>query len=469
MSSRFATFTLLGLVVAGGAVTVAGSWYTVKVLDERILASVENINRSGVMRASWYPESALPFSRDGVLHLVMVNQRMKENAQNGSIDIEDPESLRAAQDQINEQIAEGDQKPAEFFINVSNNILPLTVKGSASLDMSRGVPAELVKQKALPAELPIVLAWKYTAYNQRVDLDLSMDHWMLEQPDQTIKVGAAEMTLAGNVTSDLEMHYGWDGIKVSGKHPSLPMMEVLPLEGSSLLRRFAGTWISPEGHMTLTGMTFSGNGSKGEMGTLKFDSVVEDEASETGVTLAMTHHISLAKLNVTSPQDSFNLEDVSLGFKLAGLNKQGIEELAQQAEAKQPDMMQMMKSLNRITTKSIRLELQPSRVMLNKAAITASGKLQTLPFEVDQLIRASAADTADPFKYMVQGDLTVSAESNAVQGLPADVQQQLAALQQDGFVRSDSKGLISELLLRGGVVTANGKLVPLPDFYPQNN
>jgi len=465
MSSKITKFTLIGAVVAGGAATVAGSWYTMKTLDEQISSSVENINRSGVVRASWYPESALPFSRNGVLHLVMVNQRMKENAQSKNIDIDNPESLRAAQDEIHQQIAEGDQKPAEFFIKVSNSILPLIVNGHAALDMSRGVPADLVKQKALPAELPIILSWKYTAYNQGIDLNLSMDHWMLEQPDQTIKVGAAEMTLAGTVKSDLEMHYGWDGINVSGKHPSLPMMEVLPLEGSSLLRRFAGMWISPEGHMTLAGMKFSVDGSKGEMGKLKFDSVVEDESSETGVTLAMTHRISLTKLNIASAQHAFNLEDVSLGFKLAGLNKQGIEELAQQAEAKQPDMMQMMKSLNRITTKSIRLELQPSHVILNKAAITASGKLQTLPFEVEQLMRASAAETADPFKYMVQGDLTVSAESKAVQGLPASAQQQLSSLQQEGFVRADSKGLTTELLLRGGAVTVNGKPVPLPDFH----
>ena len=79
-------------------------------------------------------------------------------------------------------------------------------------------------------------------------------------------------------------------------------------------------------------------------------------------------------------------------------------------------------------------------------------------------MRASAADTPDPFKYMVQGDLTVSAESKVVSGLAAEFQQQLAGFQQQGFVKSDSKGLSSHLLLRGGELTANGNVVSVNEY-----
>jgi hypothetical protein len=464
MSSIITKFTLWGLVVAGCTATAAASWYTIKSLDERILSSVESINRSGVMRASWYPKSTMPFSRDGVLHLVVINQHMRQNQNAKKVDSNDPESLRAVQDAMAEPLSEEQQKPVELFVNVSNSVLPLIVTGDATLDMSRGSMANLVKQQAVPASLPITLAWKYTAYNQSVDLRLSMDNWMMEHPDNTVKVGAAELILNGDLKNILEFHYGWQGLKVNSKPAAQGNFEIMPLEGSSLWRRFAGTWISPEGHMTLAGMRFSSPDGKGEMGKFQFDASMEESPSETGVTLNFKHRISLLSLLLNTPQDKFSLEDLSLGLNLTGLNKQGFEELAQLADAEKPDFMQMMKSLNKITTKSVRLELAPSRVKLNKAMLMASGKLETLPFEVEQLMRASAADTPDPFKYMVQGDLTISAETNVVLALPPAWQQQVAAFQQQGFIQSDSKGLISNLLLRAGEVTANGKAVPVDEF-----
>ena len=468
MSSNATKYTLLGLVVAGCAAVVAASWYTTKSLDEHILSSVDAINRSGVMRASWYPESSMPFSRDGVLHLVVINQHMRQNQNAGTVDSNDPESLRAAQDAMTEPLPAEPQKPVELFVNVSNTVLPLIVKGAATLDMSRGSMAELVKQQAVPASLPITLTWKFSAYNQGLDMRLSMDHWMIEHPDLMVKVGAAELMLTGDLRDTLEFHYGWQGIKVNNKPASLGEMDIMPLDGSTLFRRFVGTWISPEGHMVLEGAHFSAPDAKGELGKFQFDAMMDESPSETGVMLNVKHHVSLSKLAINTAQDQFSMEDLSLGLNLTGLNKQGFEELAQLADAEKPDFMQMMKSLNKITTKSVRLELSPSHVKLNKAMVTASGKLETLPFEVEQLMRASATDTPHPFKYMVQGDFTLSAEPKAVSGLPAEWQHQVSALQQQGFIKSDNKGLTSNLLLRSGEVTANGKVVPLNEFNTQH-
>jgi len=42
--------------------------------------------------------------------------------------------------------------------------------------------------------------------------------------------------------------------------------------------------------------------------------------------------------------------------------------------------------------------------------------------------------------------------------------QQLAGLQQQGFVKSDNKGLTSHLQLRGGELTANGKVVSVNEY-----
>lgn len=464
MSSTITKFTVWGLLVAGCAATAAASWYTVKSLDEHILSSVESINRSGVMRASWYPKSTMPFSRDGVLHLVVFNQQMRQNQNAAQVDSDDPESLREVQDAMAEPLPAEQQKPVELFVNVSNSVLPLIVNGDATLDMSRGSMADLVAQQAVPASLPIMLAWKFTAYNQGVDLRLSMDNWMIEHPDNMVKVGAAELTLQGNFKNMLEFHYGWQGLKVNSKPAAQGDLDIMPLDGSMLLRRFARTWISPEGHMTLEGMRFSAPDGKGEMGKFQFDAMMDESPSETGVVLNFKHRISLSNLSLNTPQDKFSLEDLSVGLNFSGLNKQGFEELAQLADAEKPDFMQMMKSLNKITTKSVKLELAPSRVKVNKAMLTASGKLETLPFEVEQLMRASAADTPDPFKYMVQGDLTISAEPKIVSGLTAELQQQLAGLQQQGFIKSDNKGLTSHLLLRGGGLTANGNVVSVNEY-----
>lgn len=468
MDSRITKFALWGLVVGGCAATLGASWYTAKSMDEQILATIENINHSNVMRASWYPNSSLLFSRDGVLHLVFLNQHMRQNLDSRSIDHNDPESLREAQDSLSDPLTEEQQKPTEIFINVSNSVLPFMLSGDATLDMSRGSMANLVKKHIVPATLPIQLNWKYTAYNQGIELNLNMDEWLLEHTDSAVKVGAASALLKGDSKDTLAFNYGWAGMKINGKPADQNSFEIMPLEGNSLLRRFAGMWISPEGHSTLTGMRFSTPQAKGEMGKLQFDATVEESPSETGVALNLMQHIALANLSINTAQNKLTLDDLSLGINLTGLNKLGMEELAQFAEAKTPDFMQMMKSLNKITTRSIRLELSPLSVKVNKAQLTASGKLETLPFEVEQLMRASATDTA-PFKNLVQGDLTITAEPAVMSGLPAEWQTELAALQQQAFIQSDDKKLMrSHLLLRNGDVTVNGKLLPINQFSIQD-
>ena len=87
---------------------------------------------------------------------------------------------------------------------------------------------------------------------------------------------------------------------------------------------------------------------------------------------------------------------------------------------------------------------------------------------MEQLIRASAADTPNPFRYMLQGNFTIAAETNAVRALPAEMRQQISVLQQDGFIKADNKGLSSNLQLQSGQLTANGKNIPLGEFKLQN-
>ena len=220
--------------------------------------------------------------------------------------------------------------------------------------------------------------------------------------------------------------------------------------------------------MQLNGIRSSGADGKVEMGQLRFDTVMDESPSETGTMLNMKQRISLSKLYLDTQQERFNIDDFSLGLNFSGLNKQGMEELAQLAQAETPDFIKMMASLNKITTKTMRLELAPSSMKLNNGMVTASGKLESLPFEVEQLMRASAADTPNPLRYMLQGDLTIAAESKAVLALPAEMRQQLATYQQQGFIRTASTGLSSNMQLRGGELTANGQVIPLQDLRTQS-
>ena len=460
MSSKFA-ISLLGLTVAAAVAAVGISVYTARKLDEQIQKTIEQVNTSHVVRASWYLTSSLPFSRNGVLHLVFLNERMRENAKAAPVINNDPESLQRVQEEMAEPLTEESRKPVELYINISNTTFPFIVKGTASLDMMRGTPGDLVKRKELPATLPMTLSWQYIAPNQDFGMRLSMDSWKIAQPDQDVSVGAAEFSLKGDLSDALELNYAWDGFKANGRYNGHNTVEIMPLDGSSLLRNFSGIWISPEGHMRLAGMKASASDGKFDMGELQFNSVMDEVVTETGTMLNMKHKLVLNKLALHSAQDQFDVEDLQLGVNFTGLNKQGLEELAAQMQAKQPDFMQMMKSLNKITTRTMRVELAPFRMKLNKAMVTATGKLETLPFEVEQVMQAAAAHTPDPFKYMIQGDLNFSAEMNAIQALPADVQQQLDVLQKQGYVKIDNKGLSSNMLLRGGVVTANGKIVDI--------
>lgn len=463
MSSKL-VLSLVSIAVAGGIAAAASSWYTAQKLDEYVQAGVESINRSNVMRASWYPQLSFPFSRGGVLHIVVLNKQMRDNAIREPVNSGDPESLQRVQEHMSEPLTEDKQKPFDLYINVSNKMFPFIVKGEATLDMSRGTAYELVQRKAVPPSLPVSMAWTYKAYNQDFDLRLSMERWAVTQPAQSVEVGAAEVSLEGNMQDELELNYAWDGVKASDQQPARSELEILPLDGVALLRNFSGIWISPEGHSQLNGMRIVDGDGKAEMGQLRFDSVMDESVTPTGTVLNTKQRISLSDFSIHTPQQQFTINDLSLGLNFSGLNKQGMQELAQQAKAEKPDFMQMMKSLNRITTKTMRLELSPASMKLNKAAVTANGTLESLPFEVEQLIRASAADTPNPFRYMLQGNLSISAESNAILALPTELRQQIAVLQQDGFIKTDSKGLSSNLQLQGGMLTANGKNVPLGEL-----
>ena len=467
MSSKL-VLSLVGIAVVGGIAAAASSWYTAQKLDEYVQTGVENINRSNVMRASWYPQLSFPFSRGGVLHIVILSKQMQENAKREPVNSGDPESLQRVQEHMSEPMEEEKQKPFDLYINVSNKMFPFIVKGEATLDMTRGTPYELVQRKEVPASLPVSMAWTYKAYNQDFDLRLSMDRWSVQQPARNVEVGAAEISLEGNMQDELELNYAWDGVKASGQQPDRSELQIMPLDGVALLRNFSGIWISPEGHSQLNGMRIADADGKTEMGQLRFDSVMDETVTPTGPVLNTKQRISVSDFSVQTPQQQFTINDLSLGLNFSGLNKQGLEELAQQARAEKPDFMQMMKSLNKITTKTMRLELAPASMKLNKGTVTASGTLESLPFEVEQLIRASAADTPNPFRYMLQGNLTVSAESNAVLALPGEMRQQIAALQQDGFIKADNKGLSSNMQLQGGQLTVNGKNVPLGEFKLQN-
>jgi|GEM_PF-5829258 Bacterial protein of unknown function (DUF945). len=452
--------TVVGLLLAIVVSAIGASWYTAQKMDEYIQLSLENINRSNVMKASWYPKSSWPFTRNGVLHVVIFNQHMRSNAEAGPVNIDDPRSLERAKERAAAPLPKRSDEPVQLFINVSNSMFPFMVSGDAALDMSRGTASELVQQKSIPAELPIAFTWKYSALTQAFKMRLSMDHWSINQPHQSVDVGAAEVSLKGDINDELELDYGWRGLKVVFSQSLQNGFEVLPIEGNSLIRNFSGILIAPEGHMTLNGFRLSAPDLKVDMGKVQFDSVMYETLAETSPLLNMKHNIALDKFLFDSPQEHFHLNDLSFGLVFSGLNKQGVEELVQEMRAEQPDFVQVMKSLNKITSKVLRLDLANCQMKLNQGRVTASGYLASLPFEVEQLIRARAAATPDPLKFMLQGDLSISAESNALTALPADMRQQLDQLRQQGFVKADSKGVSSHLLLRGGTLTANDKLIP---------
>ena len=96
------------------------------------------------------------------------------------------------------------------------------------------------------------------------------------------------------------------------------------------------------------------------MGKFQFDAMMDESPSETGVVLNIKHRF-IVEFIAEHPQDKFSLEDLSVGLNLRrDLKSWNNWRMAE-------SFMQMMKSLNKITTKSVKLELAPSRMKLNKA------------------------------------------------------------------------------------------------------
>lgn len=452
LKTAFATFC--GVILLGVVVLLGADWYTARCFDQAMQTQIDQINKGDYIRASWYSSSSLPFSRNGVLHLTVLSKTMQENLRLGHTTL-DMQSLDDSQEQLKEQIARNDDKPADFFFNVTNTVYPLMIKGTLVPDMKRGTLAEWVKSQALPNQLPVVSSWEYSAYSQTIETKVTMDDWFLNRGMSQVKMNAAELTISGT-PKQLVLQYGWNGLVAENKDQQQTQLIIKPVEGHAVLDKFAGIWIQSKGDFKLAGLNFSAGGVRGALGQLSWTAKMYDQMTETGKTMDTKEDIALAGLTLDTPQSHVNVQNASLALVLSGINKDGLESVLNELQKSQPDFTKVMKAANKITTKSIRLTVAPLQMVLNDAPITFNGYVMTTPVEVEQLMLHSNGDYA----YLLRGDGQISVAPALLKTAPASLQPLLAQWVQQGYLKTSEKdGLVAHMVLANSQLAVNDQVV----------
>lgn len=456
LKTAFATFC--GVILLGVLVLLGADWYTARTFDQVMRDKIEQLNKGDYIRASWYSSSTWPFSRNGVLHITVLSKTMQENLRLGHATL-DMQSLADSQEQLKEQIARNDDKPADFFLNVTNTVYPLMIKGSLTPDMKRGTLAEWVKAQALPNQLPIVASWQYAAYNQSLDAKLVMDDWFLKRDSVEFKMNAADLSLSGT-PDQMVLQYGWNGLVSENKDQQQTQLIIKPLEGHAVLEKLAGIWVQTKGDFKLSGLNFSAGGARGELGQFTWSGKMYDQMTETGKTLDTKEDLALASLTLDTPQSHLNVQDARLALVLSGVNKDGLESVLNELQKSKPDFAKVMKAANKVSTKSIRLTVAPLQMVLNDAPITVNGYVMTTPVEVEQLMLHGNGD----FSYLLRGDGQISVAPALLKTAPASLQPLLAQWVEQGYLKTiEKEGLVAHVVLANSQLSVNDQVVTMAE------
>ena len=166
---------IVGIAVAAvvaGAAYAGGCWYAGSLYDNNINAQLALLNQQKGVKVQWLAGASGLTRRDGVLQVTLLPEFFNH----------DPSA-----------------KPVELFFNVAQGLSPVSLKGEAQLDMTKGSVAPLMQQLQLK-QIPHQLSWSYNVVTKGVTSDLRVDPWKIDAPAAKIdfaKLAAISLAPSG--------------------------------------------------------------------------------------------------------------------------------------------------------------------------------------------------------------------------------------------------------------------------------
>ena len=418
---------LVGIAVVAaiaGAAYAGGCWYAGSLYDSNITAELAQINQQKGVKAEWLPGAHGLTRRDGVLQVTLQPEFFNQ----------DPAA-----------------KPVELFFNVAQGLSPVSLKGEAQLDLTKGSIAPLLQQLQLK-QIPHQLSWSYNVVTKGMTSDLQVDAWKLDSPEAKVDFAKLNIHSEGTFDSNANVTFSWEGVSASNGEQE--QFYVAPAKGHTRLQKEGNAWFSPQSAFELAGFKFIAPDNSVTIDKLVSSGGIS-EAGADAERLELMSKLQVAKVQLQSAAFPLEIENLALDLKLSGVDKGSYLTLIEQGSQQKVDEAKAMAAAEQLLKKGLSLSLDNLSLSVNKAPLQAKGGLQlaandklqvnNIPFVISQL----------------KGQLDLNAGKELVAMIP-NGPQMLGPMVSAGFVNQATDGKLSvQLKLADGKTTANGQPLPL--------
>lgn len=416
---------------------LAITWFTGYQSDRLLTQWLNQLGQTQGVVTSWFDQEKNLFSRQAELHIM----------------IAEPAALLAMTPALNSdhQLRRWLQQsgPIELYIELQQHIFPGFTRGSAHINMQRGIFAEWPDHPAIPHQF----YWQVNGINGAVVAGLKMSEWNWLRDELTWLVAPfqAEIKLADQQQVDLSVV--WDGMQWRNDQTE-ERGDLKKLSFNAQLTKDGNLWMLPAADLQLSQLDLRQPDRQLALTQWHWHSGVKENRDGLLSVVDVNSHSNIEHLVYRSQQYDYELSHVTAGLALGGVNRQGFEALLVNSGLDATNVAKWKTGLNLITRAGVQFKLDPFDLTLNREPLRIHGQLTTRPFDVSQV------HGVESMRSLLQGDLSLEVTQALTQQF-APVADALPDLLSDGYVEPSEGGHVStKLRMVNGKLSANGVAVP---------
>ena len=418
---------IVGIAVAAvvaGAAYAGGCWYAGSLYDNNMNAQLAQLNQQKGVKVQWLAGASGLTRRDGVLQVTLLPEFFNQ----------DPSA-----------------KPVELFFNVAQGLSPVSLKGEAQLDMTKGSVAPLMQQLQLK-QIPHQLNWSYNVVTKALVSDLRVDPWKIDAPAAKVDFAKLAIHSEGKADSNANIDFNWEGVTASNSEQE--QFYVAAAKGHTQLQKVGNAWFSPQSAFELLNFKFVAPESTLTVDKLVSSGGITENANDAG-RLELMSKFNVGKVALQSPSLPLEIDNLTLDLKLKGVDKASYLSLVEQGSQQKVDEAKAMAAAEQLLKKGLSFSLDNLSLSVNKAQLQAKGGVDLAANDKLQV------NNVPQLISQLKGQLNLQAGKELVAMIP-NGQQMVGSMVSAGFIKQEADGKLSvEFKLADGKTTANGQPLPL--------
>lgn len=428
---------LFWLIASSLSLLLAMTWFTGYQADRLLSQWLANASQTPGIATSWFDQEKNLFTRKAELHL-MISQ---------------PAALLAASPTLNSdnQLRRWLQQsaPIELYIELQQHIFPGFTRGTARINMQRGVFSD---QPDMP-KIPHQFYWQINGVTGSIvaGLDMAQWNWLRDELTWLVSPGYAEVTLADN--NQINWVIAWQGMQWRNEKVQT-RGNLGKLSFNAQLIENKGLWLMPKANVLLDQLNLQQPDRQLQVAQWQWQTGVSENRDGLLSVVDVNSHSHIHHLAYRSQFNDYQLSDLTAGLALGGVNREGVEALLMNSGLDAANLAKWKAGLNLITRTGVHFKLEPFDLKLNREPIKIHGQLTTRPFDVSQV------SGVESMRSLLQGDLSVDSTQALTQQFTT-MAALMPDLLSDGYLEPGSDGHIAtKLRMVNGKLSANGVAVP---------